>query len=56
VPVVDGGVLKDKKGMNLPGSALSVPALTEKDKKDLCSAASWVWTGSPCPLCGPRRT
>jgi pyruvate kinase len=33
--VVDGGVLKDKKGMNLPGSALSVPALTEKDKKDI---------------------
>jgi hypothetical protein len=28
-------VLKDKKGMNLPGSALSVPALTEKDKKDI---------------------
>jgi pyruvate kinase len=33
--VVDGGVLKDKKGMNLPRSALSVPALTEKDKKDI---------------------
>jgi pyruvate kinase len=33
--VVDGGVLKDKKGMNLPGSALSVPALTEKDKQDI---------------------
>ena len=33
--VIDGGMLKDKKGMNLPGSALSVPALTEKDKKDM---------------------
>jgi pyruvate kinase len=33
--VIDGGMLKDKKGMNLPGSALSVPALTEKDKKDI---------------------
>lgn len=33
--IVDGGVLKDHKGMNLPGSALSVPALTEKDKKDI---------------------
>ena len=33
--IVDGGVLKDKKGMNLPGSALSVPALTEKDKQDI---------------------
>jgi pyruvate kinase len=33
--VVDGGVLKDKKGMNLPRSRLSVPALTEKDKADI---------------------
>ncbi len=33
--IVDGGLLKDKKGMNLPGSALSVPALTEKDKGDI---------------------
>jgi pyruvate kinase len=33
--IVDGGVLKDKKGMNLPGSSLSVPALTEKDKQDI---------------------
>jgi len=33
--IVDGGMLKDKKGMNLPGSKLSVPALTEKDKKDI---------------------
>jgi pyruvate kinase len=33
--VVDGGVLKNKKGMNLPRSVLSVPALTEKDKQDI---------------------
>jgi pyruvate kinase len=33
--VVDGGMLKDRKGMNLPGSSLSVPALTEKDKLDI---------------------
>jgi pyruvate kinase len=30
-----GGVLKDKKGMNLPGSTLSTPALTEKDERDI---------------------
>ena len=29
-----GGVLKDRKGMNLPGVAVSSPALTEKDRED----------------------
>jgi len=33
--VVDGGILKNNKGVNLPGSVLSVEALTEKDKDDL---------------------
>jgi pyruvate kinase len=33
--VVHGGPLKPNKGMNLPGVALSTPALTEKDKRDL---------------------
>ncbi len=33
--VIDGGTLKDRKGMNLPGSALSVPALTAKDRQDI---------------------
>jgi pyruvate kinase len=33
--VVDGGVLKDRKGINLPGVAVSAPALTEKDKADI---------------------
>jgi len=33
--VVVGGVLKDRKGINLPGTAVSAPALTEKDRKDL---------------------
>ncbi len=33
--VIDGGVLKDHKGMNMPGSKLSVPCITEKDKSDL---------------------
>ena len=30
--VIVGGVLKDKKGMNLPGVSVSAPALTEKDR------------------------
>ena len=33
--VVDGGMLRSHKGMNLPGVALSTPALTEKDRRDL---------------------
>ena len=33
--VINGGLLGEHKGINLPGIALSIPALTEKDRKDL---------------------
>ncbi len=33
--VVHGGLLKEHKGINLPGVAVSAPALTEKDRDDL---------------------
>ena len=33
--VVSGGVIGDHKGINLPGSAISIPSLTEKDLADL---------------------
>jgi len=33
--VVTGGLLKNHQGINIPGVRLSIPALTEKDKKDL---------------------
>ena len=33
--VVSGGLLKDRKGINLPGAKVSAPALTEKDREDL---------------------
>lgn len=32
--VVHGGVLKNRKGMNLPDSRLQIPALTAKDRSD----------------------
>lgn len=33
--VVEGGVISDHKGLNLPGVAVSVPALSKKDQDDL---------------------
>jgi len=33
--IINGGTLAENQGINLPGAALSIPALTEKDRKDL---------------------
>ena len=33
--VVNGGMLGEQQGINLPGVALSIPALTDKDRADL---------------------
>ncbi|HEY6971735.1 MAG TPA: pyruvate kinase, partial [Candidatus Angelobacter sp.] len=33
--VVNGGLLGEHKGINLPGTVISIPALTEKDEKDI---------------------
>ena len=32
---MNGGVLSSKKGVNLPNTKISMPSLTDKDKKDL---------------------
>lgn len=33
--VIEGGIVRDRKGVNLPGVKLSITSFTEKDKKDL---------------------
>ena len=33
--IINGGILKEHKGINLPGVDVSAPSLTEKDKMDL---------------------
>ncbi|HKJ04572.1 MAG TPA: pyruvate kinase [Geopsychrobacteraceae bacterium] len=40
-----GGLLKDRKGINLPGVKVSAPAMTEKDRQDLqfCIEQSIDW-------------
>lgn len=44
--VITGGLLQSNKGMNLPRAHTSIPAITEKDKKDLVFAlehhADWI--------------
>ena len=33
--VIHGGLMQSRKGMNLPGTKLSIPLITEKDKEDI---------------------
>ncbi|HEC24262.1 MAG TPA: pyruvate kinase [Chloroflexi bacterium] len=44
--VITGGLVKSRKGLNLPGIPLTVPAITEKDQADLAFAldqdVDWV--------------
>ena len=38
--VIFGGVISDRKGVNLPDTIIPIPALTDKDRADLEAAAS----------------
>ena len=44
--VIYGGVLKPRKGINLPDTEISLPCITEKDERDLAFAlehnADWI--------------
>ena len=33
--VIDGGLMQPKKGINLPGTKMTIPLITEKDKEDI---------------------
>lgn len=33
--ILNGGILKDKKGVNVPGVSINLPGITEKDAKDI---------------------
>ena len=57
--IINGGLLAESQGINIPGAALSVPALTEKDHEDLTFglandvdmiAVSFVRTGADIRL------
>lgn len=38
--VIDGGILKSKRHVNLPGIRVNLPAITEKDKRDILFSIS----------------
>ncbi len=40
VKVIQGGILNSRKGVNLPNTKISLPALTQKDKEDAIFAIS----------------
>ncbi len=50
--VLQGGVVKNHKGVNLPDTMLPIPALTPKDRADLDYALSdWMSIGWRCLSC-----
>ena len=46
--IINGGTLAEHQGISLPGAALSIPALTEKDRRDFFS---FRCTGVPIKIC-----
>jgi len=49
--VIDGGILKSKRHVNLPGIRVNLPAITKKDRAISCLPLSTNWILSRCPLC-----
>ena len=53
--VENGGAVSNRKGINVPGIELKIPYLSEKDKSDILSVLSRMWTSSQLPLPGPGK-
>ena len=53
--VINGGMLGEHKGINLPGIPVRVPSLTAKDEEDLEFAIEAAWTRSPSRSCARRK-
>ena len=53
--VIEGGPVSNNKGINLPGVAVSVPALSEKDMEDLRWALRIGVDFVACRSCAGRR-
>jgi len=53
--VVTGGLLKNNKGINLPGVHVSAPSLTDKDREDLDFALKKGWISLPFRLSGQPK-
>ena len=51
-----GGMLKNNKGINLPGVEVSAPALSEKDRTTSASRCATASTTSRCRSCAAPRT
>jgi len=54
--IVNGGMLGENKGINLPGIMVRVPSLTEKIRLTWNSRSRTASTPSPSPSSAPRRT
>ncbi len=56
VEVINGGMLGEHKGINLPGIPVRVPSLTAKDEdRSGVRDSTAAWTPSPYPSCAPRK-
>ena len=53
-----GGVISDRKGVNVPDAEVPIPALTEKDRRDLAFAVEHGadWIGLSASSSGPRTS